>query len=93
MNKAAELMAEEIMEQGRSGESVKDFGRALVYAKEDMNEATRRFNAVKDKSGDINQKLPIPFPRDRGYQLDKEYMTNHYGSHQSRRIPSSDRKG
>ena len=62
MNKAAELMAEEIMEQGRSGESVKDFGRALVYAKEDMNEATRRFNAVKDKSGDINQKLPIPFP-------------------------------
>lgn len=92
MSRAAELMAQEIMEQGRSGESVKDFGRALVYAKEDMNEATRRFNAVKDKSGDINQKLPIPFPRDRGYQLDEEYMTNHYGSHQSRRIPSSDRK-
>ena len=92
MSRAAEIMAKEIMEQGRNGEYVKDFGRALIHAKEDMNEATKRFNATKDESGDVSQKLPIPFPRDGGYQLHPEYMSNHYGSHQSRRIPSSDRK-
>lgn len=92
MSRAAEIMAQEIMEQGRNGEYVKDFGRALIHAKEDMNEATKRFNATKDESGDLSQKLPIPFPRDGGYQLHPEYMSNHYGSHQSRRIPSSDRK-
>lgn len=95
MEKAMRIMAHEIMKEGYTDEhggrsKPATEANAHAMAKEIFNSATHRFNDIKRKNGDDFHILPIPFGEDG--RLHHEYMTNHYGSHQSRRIPTSQRQ-
>ena len=81
---AARFYADELIAQGYPKE------KALSFAKKVFNQATARFNAIKNKHGDDKNKLPRPF--DENGQLHPAYMTNTYGTHEARRVPSSRRK-
>tara|TARA_R110000765_G_scaffold345957_1_gene436165 strand:- start:501 stop:2315 length:1815 start_codon:yes stop_codon:yes gene_type:complete len=59
-------------------------------AKEIMNKAAIDFNKNKRGNGDDFHTVPIPF--DSSGNLHPEYRTNHYGAHESRRVPTSSRK-
>lgn len=63
---------------------------ALNEAKKIMNQAAMDFNRIKRQNGDDFHTVPIPFGEDG--QLNAEYKSNHYGQHESRRIPTSNRK-
>ena len=95
MEKAAMIMAREIMEQGYTAEGgqkrkPQSEHAALSIAKSIMNRATARFNKIKRESGDDFHRLPLPF--DESGQLHREYRANHYGAHQSRRVPTAQRQ-
>lgn len=62
----------------------------LQKARELMNQAAIAFNRNKRRNGDDFHTVPIPFQQDG--TLHPEYMTNHYGAHESRRVPTSSRK-
>ena len=86
MEIAAGIMAKEMMKQGLASSE----GAALKSAKDLFNRATDRFNAIKRKNGDNFHILPTPFRED--YSLDPEYKTNHYGGHEKKEIPTSERR-
>ena len=65
-------------------------GNALKMAKEIFNSAAMRFNKIKRENGDDFHTVPIPF--DENGRLHPDYMNNHYGSHQSRRVPTAQRQ-
>ena len=65
---AARFYADELIAQGYPKE------KALSFAKKVFNQATARFNAIKNKHGDDKNKLPRPF--DENGELHPAYMTN-----------------
>ena len=85
VEKAAMILARELVQQGKATEA-----KAMEEARRIFNEATMRFNKIKRENGDDFHTLPIPFDEDG--QLHPEYRNNHYGAHQSRRVPTSQRQ-
>ena len=85
VEKAAMILARELVQQGKATEA-----KAMEEARRIFNEATMRFNKIKRENGDDFHTLPIPFDDDG--QLHPEYRNNHYGAHQSRRVPTSQRQ-
>ena len=81
---AARFYAEELTKQGYPKES------ALKFAKDVFNQSAARFNGIKRKNGDDRNKLEQYF--DENGNLNPAYMTNTYGAHEARRVPSSRRK-
>lgn len=63
---------------------------SLKQAKIILNKAANDFNRNKRNSGDDFHTVPIPF--DESGNLHPEYKTNHYGTHESRRVPTSARR-
>jgi hypothetical protein len=63
---------------------------SLIEARKLMNSAAIQFNRSKRNSGDDFHTVPIPFSENG--DLHPEYKTNHYGTHESRRVPTSARK-
>jgi len=93
--KAAMILAKEIMKGGYMSEGgarvyPKTEGNALEMAKQIFNSAAMRFNKIKRDNGDDFHTVPIPF--DENGRLHPDYMNNHYGSHQSRRVPTAQRQ-
>lgn len=93
--KAAMFLANEIMKGGYTDENgVKrkptTEDNALRMAKEIFNASASRFNKIKRDNGDDFHTVPVPF--DENGRLHPDYMNNHYGAHQSRRIPTSNRQ-
>jgi hypothetical protein len=93
MEIAANIVASDAMKDGYKDEyGVHKYpsseGSARKLARDIFNQATMDFNATKRKSGDDFNILPLPFGRD---GLHSEYKNNHYGGHESRRVPTSDR--
>ena len=93
--KAAMILANEIMKGGYIDENgvrrkPTTEGNALKMAKEIFNSAAMRFNKIKRDNGDDFHTVPIPF--DENGRLHPDYMNNHYGSHQSRRVPTAQRQ-
>ena len=93
--KAAMFLANEIMKGGYTDENgVKrkptTEANALRMAKEIFNMSASRFNKIKRDNGDDFHTVPIPF--DENGRLHPDYMNNHYGAHQSRRIPTANRQ-
>ncbi|MAA64165.1 MAG: hypothetical protein CL581_05210 [Alteromonadaceae bacterium] len=95
MEKVTRKLAKDIMRHGFLDETgVKrkpaTFNSAFQMAKEVQNSSARTFNNTKRDNGDDFHTVPLPFQEDGS--LHPEYMTNHYGAHQSRRIPTVDRQ-
>lgn len=95
MDIAARIMARELMESGYTGEGgvrmkPSSEGSALKTAKDLINRATKRFNAIKRQNGDDFHILPTPFGDDGS--LHPDYKNNHYGGHEHKRIPTAQRK-
>lgn len=93
--KAAMILANEIMKGGYIDENgvrrtPTTEGNALKMAKEIFNSAAMRFNKIKRENGDDFHTVPIPF--DENGRLHPDYMNNHYGAHQSRRVPTAQRQ-
>ena len=94
MEIAANIVASDMMKNGYKDESgaqryPASEGSAQRLARDMFNEATMMFNATKRSSGDDFNILPLPFDRDGS--LHSEYKNNHYGGHQGRRVPTSER--
>ena len=95
MEKAAMILANEIMKGGYIDENgVKrkptTESNALSMAKEIMNASAMRFNKIKRDNNDDFHTVPIPFGEDG--RLHPEYMNNHYGSHEHKRVPTAQRR-
>jgi hypothetical protein len=93
--KAAMFLANEIMKGGYTDENgVKrkptTEANALRMAKEIFNASASRFNKIKRDNGDDFHTVPTPFGEDG--RLHPDYTNNHYGAHQSRRIPTANRQ-
>jgi len=93
--KAAMILAKEIMEGGYTDENgvrrkPTTESNALKMAKEIFNASAMRFNKIKRDNGDDFHTVPIPF--DENGRLHPDYMNNHYGAHQSRRVPTAQRQ-
>ena len=93
--KAAMILANEMMKGGYIDENgvrrkPTTEGNALKMAKEIFNSAAMRFNKIKRENGDDFHTVPIPF--DENGRLHPDYMNNHYGAHQSRRVPTAQRQ-
>tara|TARA_R110002051_G_scaffold323491_3_gene417277 strand:+ start:2020 stop:3819 length:1800 start_codon:yes stop_codon:yes gene_type:complete len=63
---------------------------ALREAKNIMNKSAMDFNKNKRNNGDDFHTVPIPFGNDG--RLHSDYRNNHYGAHESRRVPTANRK-
>ena len=81
MEIAAGVLAREMEEQGKGG---------LEKARKIFNDSVARFNKIKRDSGDDFHTLPMPFDQDGS--LHPEYKNNHYGTHESRSVPSPQRR-
>jgi len=95
MEKAAMILANEIMKGGYIDENgvrrkPTTESNALSMAKEIMNASAMRFNKIKRDNGDDFHTVPIPFGEDG--RLHPEYMNNHYGSHEHKRVPTAQRR-
>jgi hypothetical protein len=93
--KAAMILANEIMKGGYTDENgarrkPTTEANALKMAKEIFNASATRFNKIKRDNGDDFHTVPIPF--DENGRLHPDYMNNHYGAHQSRRVPTAQRQ-
>ena len=86
MEIAAGIMAKEMMKQGLATSE----GAALKSAKQLFNRATKRFNVIKEKNGDDFHILTTPFREDGS--LHPDYKTNHYGGHENKDVPTSEKK-
>ena len=94
MEIAAGILARELMERGYKDESgarrkPASKSSALRLAKTMFNMATDDFNRTKRDSGDDFHVIPKPF-NEEGV-LHSEYKNNHYGAHQHKRVPTSER--
>ena len=94
MEIAAGILARELMERGykdESGARRKPASKSsdLRLAKTMFNMATDDFNRTKRDSGDDFHVIPKPF-NEEGV-LHSEYKNNHYGAHQHKRVPTSER--
>lgn len=95
MEKAAMILANEIMKGGYIDENgvrrkPTTESNALSMAKEIMNASAMRFNKIKRDNNDDFHTVPIPFGEDG--RLHPEYMNNHYGSHEHKRVPTAQRR-
>ena len=82
---AAHFLANELFKGGHVKEE-----NSLREAKKIFNKAAFRFNKIKRDNGDDFHTVPIPFDEDGS--LHPEYQNNHYGAHQSRRVPTANRQ-
>jgi len=83
--KAMLILAKEIMKGGHA----KSDENAFKMAKEIFNNSAMRFNKIKRDNGDDFHTVPIPFEDGK---LNPEYMNNHYGSHEHKKVPTSERR-
>ena len=95
MEKSAMILANEIMKGGYIDENgvrrkPTTESNALSMAKEIMNASAMRFNKIKRDNNDDFHTVPIPFGEDG--RLHPEYMNNHYGSHEHKRVPTAQRR-